>query len=159
MTAHRLLEQMLELGIMLSHSRPRVGNDSEMSEVQFATMKGQPDYPDGLLSAARARAWHERYFSWYNFDHYYSGLAGYTSEQVFTGRHREVIVTRQSELGENYRRHPKRFVYGRPIALAPPDRVVINPYTPDELADQGATAAVNFPTMPLVQKKMTVTTS
>ncbi len=63
-------------------------------------------------------------------------------------------MTRQAALDENYRRHSERFVHGSPTAQAPPERVVINPYTPEELADQGAAAADNFPTIPLVQQKM-----
>jgi len=157
MTAHRFVDQMLELDIMLSHSRPRVSNDNPMSEAQFATLKGQPDYPDRFANVAHARAWHERYFDWYNFEHHHSGLAGYTPEQVFTGRHRQVILTRQAALDENYRQHPERFVKGPPQAKSPPARVTINPYTPEELAEQGASAAVNFPTMPAVRQKITLT--
>ena len=157
MTAHRFVDQMLELDITLSHSRPRVSNDNPMSEAQFATLKGQPDYPDRFANVAHARAWHERYFGWYNFEHHHSGLAGYTPEQVFTGRHRQVILTRQAALDENYRQHPERFVKGPPQAKSPPARVTINPYTPEELAEQGASAAVNFPTMPAVRQKITLT--
>ena len=158
MTAHRFIDQMLELDIMLSHSRPRVSNDNPISEAKFATLKGQPDYPDRFASVAHARAWHERYFHWYNLEHHHSGLAGYTPEQVFTGRHRQVILTRQAALDENYRRHPERFVGGAPQAKAPPERVVINPYTPEELADLGASATVNFPTLPIVREKKRLST-
>ena len=158
MTAHRFIDQMLELDIMLSHSRPRVSNDNAMSEAGFATLKGQPDYPDRFASVAHARTWHEQYFDWYNFEHHHSGLAGYTPEQVFTGRHRDVIVTRQAALDENYRRHPERFVSGKPTAKAPPERVVINPYTPEELAEMGALATVNFPTLPIVTEKKRLST-
>ena len=95
-------------------------------------------------------------FRWYNFEHHHAGLGGYTPEQVFSGRHREVIVTRQAALDENYRRHPERFVGGPPKAKGPPERVVINPYTPEALAEVGALAAVNFPTLPAVSEKMTL---
>ena len=43
MTAHRYVDQMLELGIVLSHSRPRVSNDNAMSEARFTALKGQSD--------------------------------------------------------------------------------------------------------------------
>jgi len=154
MTAHRFIDQMLELDIMLSHSRPRVSNDNAMSESGFATLKGQPDFPDRFASVAHARSWHEHYFDWYNLDHHHSGLAGNTPEQVFTGRHREVITVRQSALDDNYRRQPERFVSGPPRAKAPPARVVINPYTPEEIAELGALATVNYPTLPIVSEKI-----
>lgn len=154
MTAHRYIDQMVDLGIVLSHSRPRVSNDNPMSESQFATLKGQPDYPGRFMNAAHSRTWHERYFDWYNNHHHHKGLAGYTPEQVFTGRHREIIKIRQAALTENYNRHPQRFVAGPPVAKAPPERVVINPYTPDEIEELGANALVNFPTKSNVKEKM-----
>lgn len=156
MTAHRFVDQMLELDIMLSHSRPRVSNDNPMSESQFATLKGQgqPDYPDRFAHAGHARAWHASYFDWYNLEHHHSVLAGYTLEQVFTGRHSEVILTRQAAIDDNYRRHPERFVAGPPNAKAPPAKVRINPYTPQDRADAGALPAVNFPTLPMASEKI-----
>lgn len=45
MTAHCYLDLLAELSITASHSRPRVSNDNAMSELQFKTMKYQPDYP------------------------------------------------------------------------------------------------------------------
>ena len=90
MTAHRYIDVLSEMDVVLSHSRPRVSNDNAFSEAQFKTQKYQPDYPGRFDHAAHARSWCGTYFDWYNFEHHHSGLAGYTPEQVFTGRHREV---------------------------------------------------------------------
>ena len=90
---------------------------------------------------------------WYDHAHHHVGLNGYTPEQVFTGRYREVYAVRQAALDEHYRRHPERFVHGPPKAALPPATVAINPWTPDELQQAKAPAAVNFPTLPLVEAK------
>ena len=158
MIAHRFIDQAVELGITLSHSRPRVSNDNAFSESQFATQKGQPDYPRRFLNAAHARQWHEDYFDWYNRHHHHAGLAGFTPEQVFTGRYREVAATRQAALDAQYAATPERFVAGPPTVKEPPARVLINPLSPQELPDADATAPVNFPTLPLVREKMQAST-
>jgi putative transposase len=152
MTAHRYFDLMGELGITLSHSRPRVSNDNPFSEAQFKTQKYQPDYPERFRHAAHATGWCTDYFDWYNFEHHHSGLAGYTPEQVFTGRWRTVAELKQAALDVQYGRYPERFVAGPPKAPAPPPCVEINPVTPEELA-AGASCSVNFPTLPAVTSK------
>ena len=155
MTAHRYFDLMGELGITLSHSRPRVSNDNPFSEAQFKTQKYQPDYPDRFRHPAHATAWHADYFDWYNFSHHHCGLAGYTPEQVFTGRLRHVAQHKQAALDAQFARHPERFVAGHPKALTPLQRVELNPVTPEELA-AGVSTAVNFPTLPAVVQKSTL---
>ena len=88
MTAHGYLDQMRELAITCSHSRPRVSNDNPYSESQFKTQKYQPDYPGRFKDIDHARLWIEAYTQWYNAEHHHSGLAGFTPEQVFTGVYR-----------------------------------------------------------------------
>jgi putative transposase len=154
MIAHRYIDQMTELGIVLSHSRPRVSNDNAFSEAQFKTQKHQPDYPGRFDNAAHARAWCSEYFDWYNFTHHHSGLAGFTPEQVFTGRYREVAAEKQQALDARFGRTPERFSAGRPIVPLPPPRVQINPITPEEV-QAGATDRVNFPTLAKVQQAWT----
>jgi putative transposase len=146
MIAHRYIDQMIELGIVLSHSRPRVSNDNAFSEAQFKTQKHQPDYPARFDNAAHARAWCSEYFDWYNFAHHHSGLAGFTPEQVFTGRYRQVGADKQQALDARYAQTPERFPAGHPTVSMPPSRVEINPVTPDDV-QAGATHSVNFPTL------------
>jgi len=90
MIAHSFLDLLCEHGITGSHSRPRVSNDNPFSESQFKIAKYQPDYPGRFDSIAHARQWFESYFEWYNCKHHRSGRAGFTPEQVFTGRYREI---------------------------------------------------------------------
>jgi len=104
MTAHGYLDQMRELDVTCSHSRPRVSNDNPFSESQFKTQKYQPDYPGRFTSVSHARSWCEDYFEWYNFEHHHSGLAGFTPEQVFTGRYRQIAEQKQRPLDALYAR-------------------------------------------------------
>lgn len=146
MIAHGYLDLMRSLDVTCSHSRPRVSNDNAFSESQFKTQKYQPDYPGRFDHPAHARQWCEEYFDWYNFKHHHSGLAGFTPEQVFTGRYHAVAEDKQRTLDERYARNPERFVRGRPAVPMPPATVAINPVEP---GDDGTIVdnRVNFPTL------------
>jgi len=146
MTAHGYLDDMRELDITCSHSRPRVSNDNPFSESQFKTQKYQPDYPGRFDNVVHARRWCEDYFTWYNDEHHHSGIAGYTPEQVFTGRYKAIAEQKQRALDDRYEQTPERFVRGRPAVNMPPHVVAINPIAPE---GGGETVAdrVNFPTI------------
>ena len=146
MIAHGYLDLMRELDVTCSHSRPRVSNDNPFSESQFKTQKYQPDYPGRFTDVSHARHWCEAYFDWYNVEHHHSGLAGFTPEQVFTGRYHEVAVQKQRVLDGRYERHPERFVRGRPIVPMPPETVAINPIV-ESGDDNAIDDRVNFPTL------------
>jgi putative transposase len=146
MIAHGYLDQMRELDVTCSHSRPRVSNDNPFSESQFKTQKGQPDYPGRFNGATHARHWCEDYFDWYNFEHHHSGLSGFTPEQVFSGRYREIAKLKQQVLDDQYALTPERFVRGRPTVPVPPKNVAINPVTESE-RDTKNCDCVNFPTL------------
>ena len=156
MIAHRFIDQMYELDIILSHSRARVSNDTAFSESQFKTLTYQPDYPGRFRDAARARAWAESYFDWYNVSHHHSGLAGFTPPQVFTGEYRGLAQQRQGVLDEYHRANPERFVSGRPTDRLPSQALYINQVTEEEIA-AGATTAINFPTLTRVKEKYELT--
>lgn len=146
MTAHAYLDLLGELAITASHSRPRVSNDNPYSESQFRTMKYQPDYPRKFQDYGHARCWCEEYVQWYNFSHHHSGLAGFTPEQVFTGRFNDVAAIKQKALDEQYILHPERFVKGKPILAMPEDIVYINPVILED-GEIDQEVAVNFPTL------------
>ena len=146
MTAHGYLDQMKELDVTCSHSRPRVSNDNPFSESQFKTQKYQPDYPGRFADITHARGWCENYFKWYNAEHHHSGLAGFTPEQVFTGCYHEVAQRKQRALDVRYKRNPERFVRGRPTAPMPPKTVAINPIV-DTGDGKPIEDRVNFPTL------------
>lgn len=149
MTAHGYLDFMLGLDVTCSHSRPRVSNDNAFSESQFKTQKYQPDYPGRFDSQAHAQQWCEEYFNWYNYRHHHSGLAGFTPEQVFTGRHKVIAEEKQKGLDDRYHRNPERFVKGPPRVAMPPSYVAINPIeaSDDRYEDDTDYDRVNFPTL------------
>ena len=146
MTAHGYLDQMMELDVTCSHSRPRVSNDNPFSESQFKTQKYQPDYPGRFNDIHHARLWTEEYVTWYNREHHHSGLAGFTPGQVFTGQYHKIAQAKQLALDSGYRNHPERFVKGRPIVPMPPKTVAINPITPSS-DGKYVDDRVNFPTL------------
>lgn len=146
MIANGYLEDMHELDITCSHSRPRVSNDNPFSESQFKTQKYQPDYPGRFESVGHATAWCDDYFQWYNFEHHHSGLAGFTPEQMFTGRYTDVAEQKQRALTARYESHPERFVKGCPKVAMPPSFVAINPVSVEESLEPSSDT-VNFPTL------------
>jgi putative transposase len=155
MIARSYLDMLSDLGATASHSRPRVSNDNPFSESQFKTLKYQPDYPGRFNHGAHATAWCAEYFDWYNFDHYHSGLARFTTAQVFTGEYRELAAKRQAALDEYYRQHKNRFVQGRPKVALPPSEVNINPVVQDS-GNVDTSSGVNFPTLPYVKNSLTL---
>ena len=152
MIAHRYIDMLHDLGVTLSHSRPRVSNDNPVSEAQFKTMKYQPTYPGIFDNTAHGIQWCDEYFDWYNFTHHHSGLNGYTPEQVFTGRYQEIALRKQAALDERYTLNPERFVHGAPQIALPPSCVEINPVTALEIKN-GVSTSVNFPTLNRVKEK------
>jgi len=153
MIAQSFLDLMADLGVVCSHSRPRVSNDNPFSESQFKTAKHQPDYPGRFNSIEHARLWFSDYFDWYNHKHRHSGLNGFTPAQVFTGEYQQVAEKRQSALNDYYQKHPERFVRGEPTANLPAKAVHINPITSEE-ADAGMSTMVNFPTLPAARRAL-----
>lgn len=152
MIAHSFLDLLSDLGVTPSHSRPRVSNDNPFSEAQFKTQKQQPDYPQRFEGVSHAKRWCADYFDWYNRHHHHAGLAGFTPEQVFTGRHHQIAADKQAALDRAYQARPERFVRGRPRVSMPPDTVTINPVTSEDIAD-GVSDNVNFPTLSRAQRK------
>lgn len=145
MIAHAYLDLMQSLDVTCSHSRPRVSNDNAFSESQFKTQKYQPDYPGRFDHPAHARRWCESYFDWYNFKHHHAGLAGFTPEQVFTGRFQEIAGNKQKTLNARYLLNPERFVAGPPHVKLPDEVVAINPIATTD--DDSISDYVNFPTL------------
>lgn len=118
---------LADLGVNKSHARPHVPDDNPFSEAQFKTLKYRPDYPDRFGSLADARGWAQRFFAWYNNDHYHSGLGLLTPAVVHHGRAQAVRHARQQVLQQAYQTHPERFVKGVPTPAKLPAAVWINP--------------------------------
>ena len=76
---------LADLGVTKSHSRPHVSNDNPYSEAQFKTLKYRPEFPERFGSLEDARSFCQRFFPWYNTEHYHSGIGYLTPEQVQFG--------------------------------------------------------------------------
>jgi putative transposase len=126
MTSKLVTQLLTDLGIIKSHSRPRIADDNPYSEAQFKTLKYRPDYPDRFQDLAHARQWGQSVFTWYNHDHYHSALGLLTPASVHYGQADIILAQRQQVLQAAYLAHPERFVKGLPVVPAPPKQVWIN---------------------------------
>jgi putative transposase len=61
-------------------ARPRTPNDNPFIESAFSTVKRAPEYPGRFLDDGQAVAYFARYFTWYDMEHYPSGI-GYVTPQ------------------------------------------------------------------------------
>jgi putative transposase len=117
---------LADLGVTKSHSRPHTSNDNPFSEAQFRTLKYRPDFPDTFGCIADARAFCQRFFSWYNNEHYHSGVAWLHPVDVHYRRAETVRAARADVLSAAYARNPDRFVNKPPEPAALPTAAWIN---------------------------------
>lgn len=117
---------LADLGVTKSHSRPRVSNDNPFSESQFKTFKYRPDFPGRFATIEEGRAFCQRFFRWYNFDHRHSGIGLLAPADVHHGRALEVHAARAHVLMNAYAAHPERFVRKAPEPPALPGASWIN---------------------------------
>ena len=123
-----LVAQMLaDLGVTKTHSRPHVSDDNPYSESQFKTMKYRPAFPDRFGSLEDARQFCRAFFTWYNTEHYHSGIGLHTPETVHGGLAGERTDRRAAVLLAAQARHPQRFVRHPPEPPSLPTEVWINP--------------------------------
>jgi len=66
-----------------------------------------------------------------------------------------MAVQKQKALDTRYAQNPERFVRGRPTIKLPPEQVLINPVTAEQI-EKGNSTAVNFPTLNRVKDKSTL---
>jgi putative transposase len=127
MASHSVAQLLASLGVTKSHSRPHVSNDNPFSESQFKTMKYRPEFPQRFGSYQDALSHCRRFFTWYNQDHYHSGIGLLTPSCLHQGRAPEVLEKREATLKIAFEKTPERFVQGLPKALQAPQAVWINP--------------------------------
>ncbi|KQC34699.1 integrase core domain-containing protein, partial [Frankia sp. ACN1ag] len=127
MTSKPVAFLLADLGIIQSHSRPRVSNDNPYSESQFKTMKYRPDFPGRFDSIEEARAHCRKFFQYYNHGHRHSGLGLLTPSAVHHGQAEAVHAARGTVLDSAYAAHPERFVRRPPVPPGLPRPAWINP--------------------------------
>ena len=75
MTSYTLKARLADLGMLMSHSRPRVSNDNPYSESLFKTLKYCPQWPaKGFRSLIAVREWMLLFEQAYNEEHRHSGI-------------------------------------------------------------------------------------
>lgn len=122
-----LAQLLVDLGISKSHNRPHTSDDNPFSEAHFKTLKYRPDYPDRFASLPAAQEWARLFFTWYNEQHYHSGLNLLTPASVHYHEAPAVQQNRQAVMLAAYAAHPNRFVRGQPLVKGTPAAVWINP--------------------------------
>jgi putative transposase len=126
MTSKPVAQLLVDLGVIRSHSRPRVSNDNPYSESQFKTLKYCPAFPDRFGSLADARAFGEAFFGYYNHEHRHSGIGLHTPASVHHGTAGHVRAMRQQTLDAAYAANPERFGHRRPKPPTLPTEAWIN---------------------------------
>jgi putative transposase len=122
---------LADLGVTKSHSRPSVSNDNPYSESQFKTMKYRPEFPDRFGCIQDSRSFCQKFFPWYNNEHYHSALGLLTPHDVHYGKAQLITQARTKVLHAAYEKHPERFKGKAPKALPLPEAVWINKPVPN----------------------------
>lgn len=122
-----MVETLYRLGVVKSHSRPRVSNDNAYVESIFRTCKYRPDYPyNGFATLDDARAWVLKFTHWYNHEHKHSGLKFMTPHERHSGQTDQVMSNRKAVYDAAKAINPKRWTQGtRDWNL--PEKVWLNP--------------------------------
>lgn len=126
MTSKPVALLLADLGVVKSHSRPKVSNDNPYSESQFKTLKHVPTFPGQFASVQDARAFCQGFFAWYNHTHRHSGIGLLTPADVHHGRAEQITTARARVLQAAYQQHPERFVRKPPEPPQPPGEAWIN---------------------------------
>ena len=100
---------LTDLGVTKTHSRPYVSNDNPYSESHFKTLKYRPEFPKRFGCIQDARSFCDDFFTWYNENHYHSGIGFLTPESVHYGFSDQIIEDRQATLKMAFQRYPERF--------------------------------------------------
>jgi putative transposase len=94
-----------EHGMPQLFARPRTPNDNPFIESVFSTVKRAPEYPGRFLDDGAALAYFSRYFTWYDKEHYHSGIDYVTPEQAHQGLRQKIVDQRHvKKLSQRLRR-------------------------------------------------------
>jgi putative transposase len=135
MTSHTVAQLLEHLGIAKTHNRPYTSDDNPFSESQFKTLKYRPDFPGRFYGGLQeGEKFCQRFFAWYNNEHYHSGITWLTPRSVHYGQAEEILKKRHSVLVQAYNKNPARFSNKPPelkqlsaaVYINPPQAVKIN---------------------------------
>ena len=110
MTSYTLKARLADLGMLMSHSRPRVSNDNPYSESLFRTVKYCPEWPSkGFKSLTAVREWMLAFEYAYNDQHLHSGIRFVTPADRHRGVDHECLAHRKTVYERAKRRNPRRW--------------------------------------------------
>ena len=110
MTSYTLKARLADLGMLMSHSRPRVSNDNPYSESLFRTVKYCPEWPSkGFKSLTAVRDWMLAFEYAYNEQHLHSGIRFVTPADRHRGVDHEHLAHRKMVYERAKRRNPRRW--------------------------------------------------
>ena len=122
------VSQLLDhLSIAKTHNRPYTSNDNPFSESQFKTLKYRLDFPKRFQSLQHAEAFCQQFFTWYNTQHYHSGIVWLTPKSVHYRQDQAILAQRHAVLMKAFHAHPERFNHKEPVMKSVPAAVYINP--------------------------------
>lgn len=105
-----MLDTLYRLGVVRSHSRPRVSNDNAYAESIFRTCKYRPGYPyKGFANLDDSRGWVLKFVHWYNHEHKHSGLKFMTPHQRHSGQTVQVMDNRKAVYEAARATNPERW--------------------------------------------------
>ena len=76
-------------------ARPRTPNDNPFIESAFSTVKRAPEYPGQFLDDVTAVDYFKGYFTWYDTEHYHSGIDYVTPQQAHQGLRQKIVDRRR----------------------------------------------------------------
>jgi len=87
-------QRLIELGIEQTFALRRTSIDNPYVESLFSTIKTSPVYPGWFPydDEAVVQEYFERYFQWYNTEHYHSRIGYVTPVQKHTGQAERIIA-------------------------------------------------------------------
>jgi putative transposase len=92
-------------GLPQLFARPRTPNDNPFIESAFSTVKRAPEYPGRFLDDEQAVVYFNRYFTWYDTEHYHSGIDYVTPQQAHQGLRQKIVAQRRNnKLAQRRRR-------------------------------------------------------
>ena len=136
MKSQTMQMKLYDLGIIPSHSRPRVSNDNPFSESLFRTLKYCPQWPSGgFESIEAARQWVNQFVLWYNHEHRHSAIRFVTPQQRHLGEDERILIERKRVYEQAKRAHPARWS-GETRNWTPAGPVTLNPERIENLDSQ-----------------------
>ena len=93
-------------------ARPRTPNDNPFVESAFSTIKTAPGYPGRFLDCEDATKYFERFFAWYNSEHYHCGIDYVTPDLCHRGLRDQIVSLRRAGLAKqrNLRKEVNRSI-------------------------------------------------